>query len=97
MPRALAVFFTATSNCSGRRMFTRASFFSNSNKTRLAPERSYCVRSAVSRNAAACLSLLNAGIFFFIVLNLLAVHISSTYRADVLFARLFAYGEDQKT
>lgn len=45
-PRALALFLTASSKGSGSRIFTRASFFSNSNRTDFAPERSYSVRPA---------------------------------------------------
>src|SRR5215207_8214368 len=57
-------------------MFTRASFLSNSNRTGLKPDRSYSVKSAVATKFSACLSVLNLGIFFFIVLHLLPMHVA---------------------
>src|SRR5258708_27241171 len=96
MPRALARLLTAFRRDSGIRMLTRASFFSNSNRTGFAPERSYSVRSAVPTNASASLSLLKVGIFFFIVLNFLSVHVASSNGPDILFTFLLADREAQK-
>src|SRR5271170_5230621 len=47
-----------------------------SKRVNLAPERSYWVRSAFSTNAAAARSLLKVGIFFFIRIDLLLVHVT---------------------
>src|SRR5258708_20413883 len=77
-------------------MLTRASFFSNSNRTGFARERSYSVRSAVQTNASASLSLLKVGIFFFIVLNFLSVHLASSNGPDILFTFLLADREGRE-
>lgn len=47
-------------------------------------------------NASASLSLLKVGIFFFIVLNFLSVHVASSNGPDILFTFLLADREGQK-
>src|SRR3972149_4463557 len=83
MPRALARFFTASSNDFGTRMLSCAVFLSNSNCNRLNPERSYALKSAASTKRSAASSVLNAGIFFFIVFDLLPVHVPGSDGTDV--------------
>src|SRR5271166_4456672 len=53
-----------------------------SKRVSCAPERSYCVKSALSTKAAAWRSLLKVGIFFFIGLDLLLVHLARADRPD---------------
>src|SRR5271157_5298997 len=56
-----------------------------SKRTNCAPERSYCDRSALSTKASAARSLLKVGIFFFIGLNLLLVHVTGADGPDQKF------------
>src|ERR671918_932447 len=81
MPRALARALTASSSGSGRRMLTRAAFFSNSNRTGLNWEKSRSERSC-SRKASASSSVVNLGTFRFIACDLLPVHVAGAYRSD---------------
>ncbi len=59
-------------------------FSSNSKCTRVKPERSYSLRSAVSTKRSAALSDLKAGIFFFIARDLPTVHVPGADRANVV-------------
>src|SRR5260370_4906624 len=56
-----------------------------SKRTNCAPDRSYCDRPALSTKAAAARSLLKVGIFFFIGLDLLLVHVSGADGPDQKF------------
>src|SRR5579863_1550929 len=67
-----------------------------SKRTVCAPERSYCDKSALSRNAAAACVLLKAGIFFFIGFDLLFVHVARADRPDQLLIILASQGEHKK-
>src|ERR1700683_2984258 len=64
-----------------------------SKRVNCAPERSYCVRSALSTKAAAARSVLKAGIFFFIRFDLLLVHVAGTDRPDQHFVTFTAKRE----
>src|SRR5687767_3779275 len=96
MPRALARFFTASSSGSGKRILTRAAFFSNSNRTGIPPERSYSARLAVSTNRSASWSVRKFGIVFFILLDLLSMHVAGTYRTDETASSPFANCKNKK-
>src|SRR6266446_2186443 len=89
MPRTLARAFTASRSSLGILMLSCAAFGSNSNLTALPPDRSYCVRSAVSTKCCASSSVSKLGIFFFIVVYLLLVHVSSAHRPDIFLAVAF--------
>src|SRR3989338_6316256 len=89
-------FFTASSSVLGTRMLSCASFFSNSNITGFKPERSYFDRSAVATNRSASASVLNVGIFFFIVPHFLFVHIPCANRTDKPFPGPLTDRKNQK-
>lgn len=80
----------------------RADFGSNSNRTGLARERLYCVKSELATKRSASASVLKVGIFFFILRYSMACNAASadvnglcrieTSLARVLWCRLFAFG-----
>src|SRR5688572_29110274 len=63
-------------------MLTRAALGANSNCTIRIPLRSYCVRSEPATNASASSSVRSLGNFFFIVSDLLAMHVTGADWAD---------------
>src|SRR6266481_2254108 len=89
MPRTLAHALTASRSGLGILMLSCAALGSNSNLTALPPDRSYCVRSAVSTKCCASSSVSKLGIFFFIIVYLLLVHVSSADRSDIFLAVAF--------
>src|SRR5665213_3499113 len=91
--------FTASSSGRGRRIFTRSLFGWNSKRINCPPDRSYSVRSELSTNSSASLSLFSVGSFFsffLIVLNLLPVHVAGAQGADECVLALLAQGEDDQ-
>src|SRR6266481_2157490 len=96
MPRTLAHALTASRSGLGILMLSCAALGSNSNLTALPPDRSYCVRSAVSTKCCASSSVSKLGIFFFIIVYLLLVHVSSADRPDIFLAVAFPNCENDE-
>src|ERR1700693_2751770 len=59
-------------------------------------ERSYCVRSAVATNASASFSVLRTGNFFFIIFDLLWVHVTGADGPNEVLLPMSAQGKDGK-
>src|SRR6266568_3573843 len=66
-------------------MLTRSLLGWNSNRIVRRPVRSYSVRSALATKSSAASSLFNFGSFFFIILDLLRVHVTGADRANERF------------
>jgi hypothetical protein len=77
-------------------MLMLADFGSNSNWIGVPPDKSYSVRSAVSAKSWASLSVLKAGILFFITFDLLPVHVAGAYRPDITVPAALPDREDNK-
>src|SRR5580704_2974947 len=87
MPARFARLRTAVSSFSGSRRLTDLSLGRSSNRMSRPPERSYSVRSAVATKSSASLSVLNVGIGFFIIRDLLAMHVTGADGAQQLADR----------
>src|SRR5580704_4222448 len=80
-------------------MLTRSLFGWNSKRTNCPADKSYSVRSEFATNSSAALSLRNFGSFFslfFIVLNLLPMHVTGTQHTDMRSLAPHAQGEHDK-
>src|SRR5665213_2643102 len=96
MPHCSARCLTAFNRLAGSRMLSCEALGSNSNWTAFPPERSYRVRSELATKRSACASVLNVGIFLFIVLDLLCMHVACTDGANNRLATTRPHREHDK-